>query len=248
MKKILFILALIPILFTSCTKDPYADFTADRRLVEIGEEIYFSNRSIDAHDYEWDFGDGYYSYNFNAIHSWADPGFYTVTLTAFGRDGKLDRAMMDIEVLEPPLADLEITVEEYDEPYYLVSDARVRLYSTLTDWENESHMVVQGYTNESGKVLFIDLPANKRYYVDVYGDFHDNYQLAGEDVGWIETDVLVPGVTNTFVAVVDYYPEGKKAGADTKSLKIQRKQSIDIRNPRKKEERNKPESGIQQVR
>jgi hypothetical protein len=247
MKKFILIAIIVPLVLTSCTRDPYADFVADRRVVEVGEEVYFTNRSMDAIDYEWDFGDGYFSYNFNAAHSWTIPGLFTVTLTAYGKDGKLDRALMDIEVLQP-LAELEITVEEYYEPYYIVPDARVRLYSTLRDWEEEENMVVQGYTDENGKVLFVDLPANKRYYVDVFGDFWDNYQLAAEDVGWIETDILLPDARNYFVAVVDYYPDGKKSGADTKSLKVIRKQGANDKEIRTPAERNKPEGVIQKVR
>lgn len=247
MKKLILIAIIIPLILTSCTRDPYADFVSDRRVVEVGEEIYFTNRSIDAIDYEWDFDDGYYSYNFNAVHSWSIPGLYTITLTAYGRDGKLDRAFMDIEVIQP-LAELEILVEEYYEPYYIVPDARVRLYATLKDWEDERNMVVQGYTNQDGKVLFVDLPANRRYYVDVYGEFWDNYQLAGEDVGWIETDILIPDSRNYFVAVVDYYPDGKKSGADTKTLKVIRKGSINEKEVRNPGDRNKPKDIIQNVR
>lgn len=246
MKKILYIAILIPLVLTSCTRDPYADFVADRRVVEVGEEVYFTNRSMDAIDYEWDFGDGYYSYNFNAAHSWTVPGFYTVTLTAFGKDGKLDRALMDIEVIQP-LAELEITVEEYYEPYYLVPDVRVRLYPTLDDWDNESNLVVEGYTNSSGKVLFVDLPANRRYYVEVFGDYHDNIALGLQDdwYNWIETDVLKPGVRNYFTAVVDYYPDGKKSG---KKLRIDSRSNDKIERNGTRPERIKPEGIIQEVR
>ncbi|MGC9343326.1 MAG: PKD domain-containing protein [Bacteroidales bacterium] len=246
MKKILYIAILIPLVLTSCTRDPYADFVADRRVVEVGEEVYFTNRSMDAIDYEWDFGDGYYSYNFNAAHSWTVPGFYTVTLTAFGKDGKLDRALMDIEVIQP-LAELEITVEEYYEPYYLVPDVRVRLYPTLDDWDNESNLVVEGYTNSSGKVLFVDLPANRRYYVEVFGDYHDNIALGLQDdwYNWIETDVLKPGVRNYFTAVADYYPDGKKSG---KKLRIDSRSSDKIERNGTRPERIKPEGIIQEVR
>ena len=247
MKKLFFILAIVPLLFTSCTRDPYANFVADRKLVEVGEEIYFTNRSADAVDYEWDFDDGYFSYNFNAVHSWTAPGFYTVTLTAYGKDGKLDRALMTIEVIQP-LAELEITVEEYYEPYYVVENASVRLYPTLNDWNKETNMVVEGYTNADGKVLFVDLPANRRYYVDVWGDYWDNYQLAEEDVAWIETDILAPGARNYFVAVVDYYPDGKKAAAERKTLKVIRKKSAGAEGVRTPADREKPEGIIQQTR
>lgn len=246
MKKILLIAIIVPLVLTSCTRDPYADFVSDRKSVEVGDEIFFTNRSVDAIDYEWDFGDGYYSYNFNAVHSWAAPGFYTVTLTAYGKDGKLDRALMDIEVIQP-LAELEITVEEYYEPYYIVPDVRVRLYPTLDDWDNETNLVVEGYTNSSGKVLFVDLPANKRYYVEVYGDYHDNIALGLQEdwYNWIETDLLDPGVRNYFTAVCDYYPDGKKSG---KNLRIDNKKDGEMIRSGKRALRDKPEGIIQNFR
>jgi PKD repeat protein len=87
MKGLFIILTISTMLFTSCLSEPYADFTANKRVVEIGESVYFTNRSINARDSEWEFDDGYFSYNFNASHSWSSPGFYTVTLTVHGKTG-----------------------------------------------------------------------------------------------------------------------------------------------------------------
>jgi PKD repeat protein len=225
MKRLLIIIALVPILFTSCVRNPYADFIANKKVVEIGESVYFTNRSLDSHQYDWDFGDGYYSGNFNASHSWDEPGFYTVTLTSYGKDGRSDIAAMTIEVLSAPECDLEVTVEEYFDPYYLVEDARVRLYPTIQDWENETNMIVQGYTNSSGKVRFIDvpIPLNGRVYVDVYGAYHDNLELAAIDAIYIETDLLTANALNYFTALVYYYPDGKKSAVDSIERKVFKK-------------------------
>lgn len=220
MKRFILILAVIPLIFSSCSRDPFADFSATRVTADVGEIIYFTNLSVDARNYEWDFGDGSYSTSFNVSHIWDLPGNYTVTLRAFGKNGKLDVATMGITILNP-VADLEITVlEYYDE--YVVPGASVRLYPSVTDWENETNMVVEGFTNNNGVVTFLDLPANRRYYVDVWEEFHDNYTLAEEDVKWIETQILAPNTFNTFVAYVDYYAEGKKAAISTKELKKMR--------------------------
>lgn len=60
---------------------PQADFTA------MGSEadnftVNFTNTSISATDYLWDFGDGNTSTDKNPSHTYADLGTYTVTLTA----------------------------------------------------------------------------------------------------------------------------------------------------------------------
>jgi hypothetical protein len=248
MKKLYYLILIIPLVIMSCTRDPYANFVADQRVVEVGEEVYFTNRSNDAVEYEWDFGDGVFSVNFNAVHSWSAPGSYTVTLTAWGKDGTLDRATMVIDVIAPK-ADLLVIVEEYEEPFYLVEDARVRIYETLDDFDNEENWLVEGYTDASGEVLFLDLPANRRFYVDVWGPYHGNYQLSLEDVGWVETDLLIPGVVNEFVAVVDYYPDGKKKSAATPRNQIIDRDTLQEKEgDRKKSDRIKPEGIIQETR
>jgi len=237
MKKFIIIFAMIPILLSSCTRDPYADFIVTKRVVEVGETVYFTNRSIDAYDYEWDFHDGYYSSNFNASHYWDEPGHYTVILTAFGKDGKYDIAQMTIEVLAPETCDLVVTVEEYYEPYYLVAGASVRIYPTVTDWENETNMIVEGTTDDNGEVYFanVPIPFNKRVYVDVWGPNHDNYDLAADDAGFIETGLLTANAVNYFTALVDYYPDGKKAAMSTIDLKKYRKEHNEIKRlPRNK--------------
>ncbi len=337
MKKLIIILAAIPILLTSCSKDPYADFSASTKVAEVGESVYFTNLSLDANSYEWDFGDNYYSNNFNVSHYWETPGLYTVTLTAFGDDGRTDFAVMDITVIGGELeitvrneltgnlvnnarvrlfptlddwdnitnplpeigytgtngtvlftdlapgfyyveiddnnytnvylglesvdnievevtadpgssyelyvtpvsnapASLEVQVLEYlDE--YVVEGASIILYETIEDWENETNPVAEEFTNFNGIALFDNLAPNIRYYVDVWEANHDNYQLAAEDVGWIETQFMRPGVVNTFVAYVDYYETTKKSTVSRKELKVIRKSETT-----KKELRINPDS------
>lgn len=250
MKRLLIILAIIPLLFSSCHKDPYADYVSSTIVAEVGEPVYFTNRSHDANSYEWDFGDGYFATTFNANHSWDAPGTYRVSLSAFGDDGRIDIAISNITVKYLTNTNLEITVEEYEDPYYLVSDIRVRLYPSIFDWEEETNMVAQGYTNVNGVVSFpnVPIPYNRRLYVDVYGPYHDNYQLAAEDAVWIETEILVPNVWNYFTAVVDYFPEGKKAAINGIELKEMRKSAVAGKVLRKADERENLDKGNQTVR
>jgi PKD repeat protein len=218
MKRLLLLLAIIPFFFASCVKDPYADFIASKSLVETGEVVYFTNRSYDSKSYEWDFGDGYSSRNFNTSHFYENPGRYTVRLTAFGKDGRVDVALIDIDVYVLK-GSLEITVLEYYDKYPLY-DASVRLYPTVTDWENETNMIAEGFTNTQGRVIFTNLDANYRYYADIWEENHDNYKLAAEDVEFIESPVILPDRMNYWTAFVDYYTPGKKSSfADRKSLK-----------------------------
>jgi PKD repeat protein len=232
MKRLILILFTIQILLVSCHRDPVSDFTASATEVGIGESIIFTNRSLDGINFEWDFGDGYTSTNYNVTHSYAEAGIYTVQLKAFGKDG-VSISSMSVKVLQTYL---EITVEEYYEPYYLVPDVSVRVYPTIQDWENETNLFAEGNTDSNGVIVFEGLYP-QRYYIDVYGPNHDNYQLAEEDAGFIETQVLRPGYFNKFTALVDYYPPGMRKTNDTKILKQTKKSSTIVSDPRNAKER-----------
>lgn len=66
---------------------PEADFTMSSDLVGTGEDIQFTNGSIEATTYLWDFGDGTTSTSENPTHNWTTGGVYTVQLTATGDCG-----------------------------------------------------------------------------------------------------------------------------------------------------------------
>ena len=234
MKNIILLLVTVPLVLISCTRDPFADFTVSDTVVGIGETVYFTNRSIDAESFVWDFGDGHTSNSFNASNYYDLDGIYNVSLTAYFK-GRADKAFLTVTVIG---ASLEITVEEYYSPFYLVPDISVILYARISDWENPgtSPIVTEGFTNSSGVVTFDNLAA-QRYYVDVWGPNHDNYKLAEEDVKWIETPVLIPGALTRFTALVDYYPPSKKSTLSRFELKAQRKTEAHEHSPRKYIER-----------
>ena len=209
MKKLIIILIAVPFVLSSCYREPYADFFVSRNVVDVGEVIYFTNNSIDADRFEWDFGDGTRAYSFDASHIYTYDGNFTVSLFAFSGNHMVDKAVTEITVLFPTT--LEVTVLEYWDEYE-VSDASVILYNTYDDWLDQYNPLVEGFTNQFGWTSFSNLQV-QRYYVDVWEDNHDNYILADEDVAFIETHVLVPNELNYFIAYVDYYEDAKKSEA-----------------------------------
>jgi hypothetical protein len=207
MKRILIFGAIAAIFLSGCEVHPYADFAVRNRLVQPGDIIYFENLSDHAVSYDWDFGDGYFTTNFSPSHVYDNEGTYTVTLTAVSKDGNVDKASITIEVY---YTELEITVAEWNEfgvIDYIVPNARVRLYQTLEDWDNETYLYAEGYTDNLGIITFIGL-LPQRYYVDVQSSTYSNYALGLEDVGFIETGALEPGRLVLFTAWADYYPPG----------------------------------------
>jgi hypothetical protein len=213
MKRILTILPILSLIVMGCKREPFADADISVNPAYVGEYVTFRSFSTNTDYVEWDMGDGF-TYDQPVIeHYFVDPGFYDVQLKAFGVKGGVDVAVYPVEVIG---AELTVRVRLWTEPGsapgYLLSNARVRLYPTLLDWEQETNLVVEGYTNSVGEVTFDNL-SYQRYYVDVYDDFHDNYTLAGDDVGFIETEMLEGIYLWTFEAYVDYYPGGKKSTA-----------------------------------
>lgn len=72
------------VLSESFTKEllPYAQFTADEQELCPGEVVQFSNFSVDADSWHWDFGDGQESTEFEPQHVYEQQGDFEVTLTA----------------------------------------------------------------------------------------------------------------------------------------------------------------------
>lgn len=205
MKKLLYLSLILSISLFSCKQAPRASFTVETTEPEVGQKVYFDNGSENADQYEWDFGDGFISNDVNPMHIYTGTGSFDVTLTASSHSGLSDKALLTINVMIPTL--LEVQVLEYWHEYS-IPDASVFLYPTLTDWEGQTHLEAQGYTDGNGIVVFSNLGPYV-YYVDVWATSYDNYQLKTEDVTFIRTDEVMPHKINRFTAWVDSVDHGK---------------------------------------
>lgn len=229
MKKLIFLTILFPLILVSCEMSPEAYFSATPGDPVVGEMVLFSNNSLHAESFEWDFGDGYISNEIHPSHVYTASGNFEVVLKAFSGTGLSDEAFLTINVKIPTLLEIEV-LEYYEE--YPVAGASVILYSTLNDWDNETNIVNEGFTDSEGKVVFADLE-NIVYYADVWEATHDNYSLRNEDVGFIRTPEIMPNKINRFIAYVDYVDHGKGAGRREGAMilkKLERK-AIDKRQP-----------------
>ena len=218
MKRIFILTGILTIFLVGCEIHPYADFLVDKKYAQPYEIINFTNLSERGSSYMWDFDDGTISYEYNPSHVYTYEGTYEVVLTVTSRDGNRDVTSITIEVYYP---DLEITVAEWNVDeiiYYIVPGASVRLYPTLSDWVNQTNMVVEGFTDDNGIVTFVNLNS-QQYYVDVWQEFYDNWDFYPDYVSYITTQWLQPAQLNTFIAWADYYPPSiKRIRNDKKSL------------------------------
>jgi PKD repeat protein len=230
MKKIIYMSLFLAVILFSCNKNPEpigeiipsADFSIDPIVPEVGQEVYFNNESINGSDYVWDFGDNYTSDAESPSHVYNVTGSFSVKLTVYSETGHFDEKIMTINVMAPTL--LEIQVLEYYQEYS-VPNASVRLYPDSTSWDNEQNMVIEGWTDDYGIIVFANLDP-QIYYVDVWEANHNNYLLRSEDVGFIMTGTIYAHEINWFIAWVDVFEEKGADGRRDKSYvikKIERK-------------------------
>ncbi len=221
MKHLLTILAALSLIATACQKDPIANASITPMPAYVGEDITFTNLSSNTDYTEWDMGDGSTSIAYNVIHSYYDPGTYTVNQRSFRDKGGNSSASYMVEVIG---SELKIIVQEYfdvgAEPGALIPEAEIYLFYTLEDWDTGDIGLATGpfYTNDYGEVTISNL-SYQMYYVDAYyrsgNTGWNNWILGGEDKYWIETQPLTGWEYHTFVAFVDpvIYEEKKSASA-----------------------------------
>lgn len=96
--------------FASCSDDkpekialflPVADFNYNASTMTVR----FTDGSLNAIDYLWEFGDGTISTEQNPVHEFKDFLEYTVVLTVTNKNGKIDSKTLILDLLEGPIPD-----------------------------------------------------------------------------------------------------------------------------------------------
>ena len=81
------LLAMLSIgMLSSCVQEPDAIFSVTSEEFETDEVIEFTNESMNAEAYVWDFGDGTTTNQINPTHSYKYTGDYTISLSAVSKD------------------------------------------------------------------------------------------------------------------------------------------------------------------
>ncbi|MBP8754093.1 MAG: PKD domain-containing protein, partial [Chitinophagales bacterium] len=174
--------------------DVIASFIADELACNSTEPLYFSNTSTgDITDVTWDFGDGFTSTDFSALHPYAIAGAYTVSLTVSDAFGCSDVQVQNINVvLDSIYAGFDVT--------YLTASAcppiPIQLANTSTGdyidfwWDVERETGIYTYTLDT-IILTYTLP----------GDYDVSIYVTGAtgciDTLTIENALYIPGPTGT---------------------------------------------------
>jgi len=166
MKRLISLLPLLSLIVISCTREPFADGTVDLNPAYVGEYVRFTSFSTNADYVEWDMDDGI-MYNEPVVdHYFDDPGFYDVSLRAFGTKGGVSSMVIPMEVIG---SEVTIVVEDIDYENTFIPDVEIYLFNTLDDWDTGDIDLAIGpfYTNSVGEVT-IDGLSYQKYYVDAY--------------------------------------------------------------------------------
>ncbi len=99
---------------------PVAIFTADITRGKEPLTVNFTDQSTNSPTYrEWDFGDMGRSYNRNPVHTYINPGNYTVKLTVVnpdGRDEEIKENYITVNPKTPPVASFDASPASGTEP------------------------------------------------------------------------------------------------------------------------------------
>ncbi len=95
-----------------CTYAPSAAFSYEIEALTVTFTNSSSDRDGNLVAYLWDFGDGASSNEENPVHTYADFGSYTITLTVTDNDGEVGEGAKQVEILDVPGGKLENSVTE----------------------------------------------------------------------------------------------------------------------------------------
>lgn len=99
MKKILFLIAGVSLIFASCSKKPEACFDASSSNIVVGGTVNFSSCANNASKVLWDFGDGGKAEGDNVSHTFDRGGLYLVEMKVYSKNEKTwDRTTRIINV------------------------------------------------------------------------------------------------------------------------------------------------------
>lgn len=134
-------LAVLTALMAGCATLPTTDFSFSPTDVIQYDEVTFTNMSLDADSYAWDFGDGSTSTEMSPTHVFKTAGTFTVKLVATNADGEtpLEKTVTVSEhVSTYMLDDTEFTIDA-DMFWYQSSmggDPYIRLLTTVSGQDN----------------------------------------------------------------------------------------------------------------
>ncbi len=207
MQKLIFPTLLAALSLASCAVKPVADFTMPTGKLVAPVEVAFTNNSVKADNYAWNFGDGTLSTEASPKHRYTHSGNYEVTLNATkGSKTVTKKQMVQITAPERCLIEIEtdfgtMTAELYNStPKHrdnFIKLAEEGYYDGLL-----FHRVMNGFMIQGGDPLSRNAPPGQ-----ALGMGGPSYQIPAE---FVDTLVHVKGA---LAAARTSNPEKKSSGS-----------------------------------
>lgn len=187
------------LLLQACDKAPVADFSHEPEVnAEAGDTINFTNNSVDAVTYLWEFGDGRTSSGESPSVIYSRPGVYAVKLTAYGKK-ETDSIVQAIWINDPTV--MAFYILEPDS-LTVIPDCNVLVWDNEADFTARAEPQFSGKTDTSGLEYFLNLE-NIMYYILVYKETEEGlYIREGYTMEPLELNVA-----NIFRIVMLYFPD-----------------------------------------
>lgn len=183
----------------SCIKRPEAGFSYQPlKNPEAGDEIVFTNESLEALFFYWDFGNGSTSEEENPSIVYEKPGDYTVTLIAENKF-RSDSVSQSILIKPPTVLDIYCFGSKGGP---LVS-GWVQVWKALEHAQQGLAPLQSVITDENGRARFLNLDA-RTYFVYLRKEVEGGIYEGGGGVG-----PLLLNKINAYTALINYFPTKK---------------------------------------
>jgi gliding motility-associated-like protein len=150
---------------------PRAFFDLAPRYVYVNDqEVHYFNLSDNGDIYEWDFGDGTTSNEFNPKHLYKDEGTYDVTLSVWTENDCFDLYVMENAVLVEPSG--KLVFPNVFRPNSPIEENRI-FYPGVIDQVDEYHLMIY---NRWGELIF------ESFDKDIGWDGYVDGKIAKQDV------------------------------------------------------------------
>lgn len=183
-------MALIALM--SCSKDdtkpkPTASFTVSKTSALVGEEIQFTNTSVNSTSYTWSFGDGTTSTEESPKKTYSASGVFTVTLAVMGEGGTAS-ATQDITVTAATIYFMDSSDEILGK---LVLDGS----GTVT--------TIKDLAGMSGVGIAYDAASNKIFTSDFYDADTPNGRILRMNLDGTGLDTIAKGLLDPYGIALD---------------------------------------------
>jgi len=160
--------AVILALMVSCASEPVANFDFESDSEYAPAQVTFTNRSTDASNFRWDFGDQTSSTEKNPVHTYTGPGTFEVTLVAKGSGGEASLSKT-------------ITIDQRT-TYFLRNQLSGSMYNVISyhwDGDNVDELIEHGQLSSGAESE--EIPTQ---YTRIYVEFQDADGFYYYTPGW----------------------------------------------------------------